>query len=881
MEGDDDLELLTSLLEENEAAGGKSFLDEPVEEHTENGASDDLDDLFDANTDEEEYVEMFTQEDDETEEKNVGQRKDVSLLFGDVEDLELEEDTSKINGLSKKVSESPVSAGPKSKEELADELIRMQAQMKKLQEQLEMAVTAQLAVKSPVQKSPTSVKQDLAGTCKFSSLKENVTKKHVESVGTSSSMKSPSQSLTKVKQQTVQDVNASVSESRSPPQWVPASNLTSQFQKSSSRPSTSSATKSSGLSSSKSPGQNVSVEKYSGLRLRRPRVSSVEMDKKMTGRKLIRLSQLSDRLSCEKLEELDWVTFGVILKKITPQSSNSGKTFSIWRLNDLRNLEICVSLFLFGDVHKEHWKTEQGTVIGLLNANPMKSREGSDEICLSVDHPQKVLLMGEALDMGCCKARKKNGDPCTQIVNLNDCEYCQYHVKAQYKKLSSKRADLQSSFSGRAPTRGRGRGTGLKEKLCREGFYYGGVSSASYAASLTATVPKKPVQTSLRNLVVRGADAILRETKQKIALSKTEVTGCSDEFKDLMTMPTPGTLNLKKHLNKTTSQATDRKQGFQSLSASELLKMQKQQMLDARKKRAEEIEKRFLQTESRLASQPSLPAQQPCLSSPRPSAEFPKSQKAMPTPQTPRLGSGFSEGEDILFFDTSPSTALKPSNSAAVNQLAAINKLRTKGVALTKEDPNSVKRKQIDLDVAKVMDRIEKNSSTKVDEESEPAVKKKKEQLAYLESEEFQRILNAKSKHTGALQEAEAELMEQYFEPLLKKEQLEEKMRSIRELKCRVVTCKTCTYTFFKPLENCVTENHEYHWHDAVKRFFKCPCGARAISLDRLPRKNCSNCGLYKWERDGMLRERSGPKIGGELLLTRGEEQPKFLNSLN
>lgn len=80
-----------------------------------------------------------------------------------------------------------------------------------------------------------------------------------------------------------------------------------------------------------------------------------------------------------------------------------------------------------------------------------------------------------------------------------------------------------------------------------------------------------------------------------------------------------------------------------------------------------------------------------------------------------------------------------------------------------------------------------------------------------------------------------------------------------------------------------------------------------------------SNCGLFKWERDGMLKvksllfrsfkerkqkknriihccernrpdvaldvfffflqEKAGPKIGGELLLPRGEEHGKFLNS--
>lgn len=40
------------------------------------------------------------------------------------------------------------------------------------------------------------------------------------------------------------------------------------------------------------------------------------------------------------------------------------------------------------------------------------------QISLTVDNPQKVLLIGEAQDFGTCKAVKKNGDPCSQIVNL-------------------------------------------------------------------------------------------------------------------------------------------------------------------------------------------------------------------------------------------------------------------------------------------------------------------------------------------------------------------------------------------------------------------------------------------------------------------------------
>lgn len=37
----------------------------------------------------------------------------------------------------------------------------------------------------------------------------------------------------------------------------------------------------------------------------------------------------------------------------------------------------------------------------------------------------------------------------------------------------------------------------------------------------------------------------------------------------------------------------------------------------------------------------------------------------------------------------------------------------------------------------------------------------------------------------------EEQAMQEYFEPLVQKEKMEEKMKSIREMKCRAVTCKT------------------------------------------------------------------------------------------
>ncbi|XP_037552059.1 protein MCM10 homolog [Nematolebias whitei] len=859
MDGEDDLDILTALLDESE---------DIAKVRADQEQADDLDGLFDE--DDEEYQEG----------KEVSAEDVVSDLFGDVDDIENEEKTSE------EQAERPENLN-RSKEDLREELRRMQEQMQKLQQQLEAnqkGSDAKVCTKpAPTRPSkPVPTKPHAASSSppvREGSLKLQESSDFSSQLNNADSFKRKPRLAHKPK--------ASSPEGRKPPVEV---KVGSSFQpldrtrEASDRLLTSSShgrPASAGPSKPAAPPplpKDVAVEKYSGLRLRKPLVSSCEMDRKMADRRLIRLSQVPERLTREKLEESDWVTFAVLVNKVTPQSNSSGKTFSIWKLSDLHNLDVFVSLFLFGDVHKEHWKRDSGTVIGLLNPNPMKPRDGNDGVSLTVDHPQKVLVLGEARDFGTCQAVKKNGEPCSQIVNTYECQYCQYHVKAQYKKMSSKRAELQSSFSGKAPSRVKGKGGGLRERLCQDGFYYGGVSSAACASSLTAAKPKTPTQRTLDQLFVRGSAQLLGQAK-RIAVQSGEVSGCSDEFKTLLSVPTAGALQLKKHLtqNRQSVQKDESGAPLQSISASDLLKQQKlkqRELLESRRQRTEE---RRVQNLSRTG--PSLGPGG--LSSPKAENRDPETIPA--EPRAPTLGRGFCEGDDILFFDNGPPLAPPPNApSLSAAKMAALKKLRAKGSGLEKEDPNAVKRKRSNS--SEISTRVEKNrtspNGTEAGGEEEPAQKKKRDQLHYVQSEEFQKILNAKSRHGTVLQAAEYQLQERYFNVLVKKEQLEEKMRGIREMKCRAVTCRKCNYTYFKPADRCVNENHELRWHDAVKRFFKCPCGQRAIALDRLPHNHCSNCGLFKWERDGMLKEKQGPKIGGELLQPRGDEQPKFLNSM-
>ncbi|XP_066525242.1 protein MCM10 homolog [Hoplias malabaricus] len=853
---DENLDMLLSLFEESQEPQSSAAGEQ----------EDDLDNLFD--DDDDDLGEGYT-EPDEEEEENVESAISVS------------QEKTELN---------------KSKEDLEAELRMMQEKMKTLQQKLEASQNDAVPQPRQMQNNPSSQRQTSTKpapeTQKSSKhlMSPQQCKKPTVQTHLHSWSSPPAQSAatgspplnTERKGKTAHQPKAAASSKQSLlGQGV--SNSLSQTVKSNSKisnpvkspPPSKSANGTPPITRQATPRpsitQDVTVEKFSGLRLRRPRLSSVEIEHKMANRRMIKLSSLPDRLARENLEDSDWVTFAVVINKITPQSKNNGKTFSIWKLNDLHDLEVNVSLFLFGTVHTDLWKTDTGTVIGILNPNQMKNKEGSNELSLTVDHPQKVLILGEAMDFGTCKAKKKNGDSCKQLVNLYECQYCQFHVKAQYKKMSSKRAELQSSFTGSAPGKRKGHG-GLRERLCQSDFHYGGMSSLACAPSVTAPQPKK--QPSIQAVL-----AFI--PSKKLALSAGDVAGCSDDFRSLMSMPTPGALNIKKHLGQ--AKPTDPSGStVLSISASDLLKQQKElhkQMLQARRKRADEIQKRVLKNTA-VPARPSI--NRGALLSPKaevPNASSPPSRR-LNAPLVPTLGRGFTEGEDIV-LDVSPPS----SKSLSTAKLAAVRKLQAKGVAIVKDDPNAVKRKRPSN--SDIRTRVENSVTSTEDEktaaeaeEEEPAQKKRREQLEYIQSEEFQRILNAKSSNSWIMGEVEAQAMQEYFDPLVQKEKLEEKMKSIREMKCRAVTCKSCKYTHFKPAERCVEENHDYHWHDAVKRFFKCPCGQRKISLARFPMAACSNCGLFKWQRDSMLKEKNGPKIGGELLLPRGEEKPKFLHSM-
>ena len=188
--------------------------------------------------------------------------------------------------------------------------------------------------------------------------------------------------------------------------------------------------------------KDVYSDPYFGLRIVSPVVSSTELKARMDGKIPVTIARVKYHIISDKLES-DWVIAGVLVSKSLTKTSQKGSSYSIWKISDLSDNIDTVCLFMFSGAYKTHWKTSIGTVLGVLNPKVLESRENNDLATLSVDNPQKIMILGKSKDMGKCRSTKNNGEPCSAIVNIRRCEFCVHHVKREYKNCS-KRADLQA-----------------------------------------------------------------------------------------------------------------------------------------------------------------------------------------------------------------------------------------------------------------------------------------------------------------------------------------------------------------------------------------------------------------------------------------------------
>ncbi|GFQ96702.1 protein MCM10 homolog [Trichonephila clavata] len=578
------------------------------------------------------------------------------------------------------------------------------------------------------------------------------------------------------------------------------------------------------------------VDSYSKIRIINPLVSFSTLQQRMQGRKMIKMSFIQNFIKKGDIEG-DWVTMGVIIQKIPPKKSANGKMYSIWKMSDLIDVEKPISVFLFKTAYSDLWKTDIGTVIGILNPSIMPNRDKLGELSLAVDQPGKCMIMGRSKDLGFCKSKRKDGMPCNVPVNIDQCDYCVFHIKKEYKKFSGKRSELQSAYSGREPN--------LKNKVLKgQNVFYGGQSFVALGKKPSKQIKAKDKLT-LSNLgLKRKAEALESEEKERAVKKLTDIYGPeilkvaeknSEFINNKLTMPTRGSRNLLQHLMQDKSKQGE--EAIKVISSKDQLKL-------------------FVNRTNHLKSN--------------------KQNDSLTLKNLmPQLGRGLRPGEEVNLDFVSP----KCSNTQDYAKLKAIKLIKEKG-PLKGKDPNSVKVSGDSVDKVKVvLDRCLEDKDILNENSEKKLVVTSKLGTLDMNSERVKEILQRKSSHAYEIEMAEMEKEAAYFNALEKKEKMEEKMASTTEIVCDVVSCKKCKYTAHTASEKCKNEQHPLKCHKALKRFFVCKdCSHRTFAFTKLPSHSCRKCKGSNYERTSMIKQRKGPKLDSETLKIRGDEI-KFLDS--
>ncbi|XP_033096858.1 protein MCM10 homolog [Anneissia japonica] len=438
--------------------------------------------------------------------------------------------------------------------------------------------------------------------------------------------------------------------------------------------------------------------------------------------------------------------------------------------------------------------------------------------------------------------------------------------------MTSKRAELQSSYSGVQPKAD-------WKGLNKERIMYGG---KSYSLNSRGTVMRKTSQSkiTLTSLGAKEAEKIKQESLKNVLVMHSKasdeqdtlvrVGGVSNEFKDLLNAPTPGAQNVLRHL----VSADKCKDPVIAVSAKDLLKQHKIDM--KRKVAARHEQQQACSTPGCNPGSSSIAnaanGNMVDLGSP---TQF--HGKGNPERSVPKLGRGFTSCNPVR---------VKTPNSLEEAKRQAVAIIRAKG-ELAKTNPNKLYKGPVSEKAKQhIKQKVEKDTQSIQDKENDESPKssqpKKRIVLGLkveLSKEDIEKISKTKSLNAHLLSQFELEMQEQYFAKMEVKEGMEQMMDSVMEKEVNVVSCKQCKYTWFKASDLCKKENHQLKWHAGKQRFFTCKdCKTRCITFDRIPNKSCRHCKGTNFERASMLKERKGPLLDSEKLLLRGEER-KWVNS--
>lgn len=151
------------------------------------------------------------------------------------------------------------------------------------------------------------------------------------------------------------------------------------------------------------------LESFSGLELKQGRaLPQEELRTLMQERRFVSLRSVAQTRPWQAQQ--DWVTVGVLVRRSEPRSARNQSKYVVLVFSDLEGADI--TLLLFNTAYEQWWREGLGSVLGLLNVEPVEGGK-----CYKVDTASKLIRIGEARMYALC-AGLVGMEHCNNYVNL-------------------------------------------------------------------------------------------------------------------------------------------------------------------------------------------------------------------------------------------------------------------------------------------------------------------------------------------------------------------------------------------------------------------------------------------------------------------------------
>ncbi|ORY72330.1 hypothetical protein LY90DRAFT_667205 [Neocallimastix californiae] len=141
------------------------------------------------------------------------------------------------------------------------------------------------------------------------------------------------------------------------------------------------------------------------------------------------------RLRIRRDEAGRWYTTGVMVGKTGLEKTQKGDNYAMIQIGNLR--DTITNVFLFGKNIEKIKDKKIGQVLAVKSS-----------VALNIVKESQLYTLGNSVDFCYCKAKKKNGKPCTIPLDRREGDTCEYHTISKYKEFRNRRQEFANGNFG-------------------------------------------------------------------------------------------------------------------------------------------------------------------------------------------------------------------------------------------------------------------------------------------------------------------------------------------------------------------------------------------------------------------------------------------------